>query len=225
MPSHGLPVSLDVDTDDYTSSTSGVPPPLVPAGLSFPHMPDGTAILDDALARATMIWPDWVVTAQALSGPVAAALVDASLEADTIVVGAPGHRRQGYREFGSSAWQVAINALCPVVVVPEIADPCDHRAVVVGVDGSVGSDKAVEYAFRMASDSDLEVVAVYGWYLSDLGAYSATVSSAPAGAEQERVHADRLSDWLVPAMTRHPGCESGRWPCAGSSLGRAPRGP
>jgi len=48
-------------------------------------MPDSTAILDDALARATTIWPDWVVTAQALPGPVAAALVDASREADTIV--------------------------------------------------------------------------------------------------------------------------------------------
>jgi len=122
-----------------------LPPPLVPAGLSFPHMPDSEAILDDAVARAGSIWPDGTVTAQALPGPVDAAFIDASLEADTVVVGAPCHRRQAYRDFGSSAWQVAIHALCPVVVVPETTDPCDHRAVVVGVDGSAGSDKAVAY--------------------------------------------------------------------------------
>jgi len=106
---------------------------------------------------------------------------------------------------GSNAWQVAIHALCPVVVLPETTDPSDQRAVVVGVDGSPGSDKAVEYAFRSASESDLEVVAVYGWHSDDVDSYSATVWSAAARAEQERVHADRLSGWLAPAMTRHPG--------------------
>ena len=132
-----------------------LPPPLVPVGLSFPHMPDSEAILDDAVARAGSIWPDGTVTAQALPGPVDAAFIDASLEADTVVVGAPCHRRQAYRDFASSAWQVAIHALCPVVVVPEITDQCDHRAVVVGVDGSAGSDKAVAYAFSSASESDM----------------------------------------------------------------------
>ena len=182
-----------------------LPPPLVPAGLSFPHMPDSEAILDDAVARAGSIWPDGTVTAQALPGPVDAAFIDASLEADTVVVGAPCHRRQAYRDFGSSAWQVAIHALCPVVVVPETTDPCDHRAVVVGVDGSAGSDRAVAYAFSSASESDMEVVAVYGWRPGDVSAYSTTVWSATARAEQQRVHADRLSGWLAPATARYPG--------------------
>jgi len=181
-----------------------LPPPLVPAGLSFPHMPDSEAILDDAVARAGSIWPDGTVTAQALPGPVDAAFIDASLEADTVVVGAPCHRRQAYRDFGSSAWQVAIHALCPVVVVPETTDPCDHRAVVVGVDGSAGSDRAVAYAFSSASESDMEVVAVYGWRPGDVSAYSTTVWSATARAEQQRVHGDRLSGWLAPATARFP---------------------
>jgi nucleotide-binding universal stress UspA family protein len=113
-------------------------------------MPDSKAILADAVARATTIWADGVVTSEALPGPVAAAFVDASVEADTVVVGAPGHRRQGYRDFTSTAWQVAIQALCPVVVVPEMPDPRGHRTVVVGVDGSPGSNQVVEYAFRSA---------------------------------------------------------------------------
>ena len=182
-----------------------LPPPLVPVGLLFPHMPDSEAILDDAVARAGSIWPDGTVTAQALPGPVDAAFIDASLEADTVVVGSPCHRRQAYRDFASSAWQVAIHSLCPVVVVPEITDQCDHWAVVVGVDGSAGSDKAVAYAFSSASESDMEVVAVYGWHPGDVGAYSTTVWSATARAEQQRVYADRLSGWLAPAMARYPG--------------------
>jgi nucleotide-binding universal stress UspA family protein len=182
-----------------------LPPPLVPAGLSFSHMPDSEAILDEAVARAGSIWPDGTITAQALPGPVDAAFVDASLEADTVVVGAPCHGRQAYRDFGSSAWQVAIHALCPVVIVPEITDPCDHRAVVVGVDGSAGSEKAVTYAFHSANESDLELVAVYGWHPDDVGAYSTTVWSASARAEQQRVHADRLAGWLAPATARYPG--------------------
>ncbi len=167
-------------------------------------MPDSRAILDDAVARAGSIWPEGTVTAQALPGPVDAAFIDASLEADTVVVGAPCHRRQAYRDFGSSAWQVAIHALCPVVVVPVTTSPCDHRAVVVGVDGSPGSEKGVEYAFRSASDLALELVAVYGWHPDDVGAYSASVWSAAARAEQQRVHSERLSGWLAPARARYP---------------------
>jgi nucleotide-binding universal stress UspA family protein len=183
--------------------TVWLPPPLVPAGRSARRMPDSRAILDDAVARATRAWPDGVVSAETLPGPVPDAFVEASVEADSVVVGAPDHRRQGFRDVGSTAWQVAIHALCPVVVVPRNPDPPADR-VVVGVDGSAGSDRALEYALHRASESGLEVVAVYGWHPSDLGAYSSTVWSATARAEQQRRHAARLSGWLTAAQARYP---------------------
>ena len=183
--------------------TVWLPPPLVPSGLSTRRMPDSRAILDGAVARATRVWPDGEVSAEALPGPVPDVFIEASVEADSVVIGAPDHRRQGFRDVGSTAWQVAIHALCPVVVVPRNPDPSDDR-VVVGVDGSVGSDRALEYALHRASEAGLEVVAVYGWHPTDIGAYSSTVWSATARAEQQRVHAARLSGWLAPARARYP---------------------
>jgi nucleotide-binding universal stress UspA family protein len=160
-------------------------------------MPDSRAILDDAVVRAATSWPDVVVTSQSLPGPVADAFIEASIEADTVVVGAPDRRQRGFRDFGSTAWQVAIHALCPVVIVPKNPDPADHGVVVVGVDGSPGSHRAVEYAFRRAGESAAELVAVYGWH-------TAPVRSLTDGPEQARLHADELSTWLASARARHP---------------------
>ena len=174
-----------------------LPPPLVAAGLSFPSMPDSQAILDDAVAQATTSWPEVVVTTQSLPGPVADAFIEASIEADAVVVGAPDRRWRGFRDFSSTAWQVAIHSLCPVVIVPENPDPADHGVVVVGVDGSPGSHHAVEYAFRRAGESDAELVAVYGWHTT-------AVRSTTGGPERARLHADQLSTWLAPARAGHP---------------------
>ena len=96
---------------------------------------------------------------ESLPAPVAGAFVDASAEADSIVVGAQGYRRL-LRDFGSTAWQVATHATCPVVVVREVPDASRPGPVVVGLDGSPESERALRYAFARAAQDDAELVAV-----------------------------------------------------------------
>jgi nucleotide-binding universal stress UspA family protein len=180
------------------------PPPMLPAGFAPPSMPDTEVILQDAVARAATIAPDVQVTTQAAPGEVAIAFVDASEDADTVVLGARGHRRRGARDFGSTAWQVATHALCPVVVVRELPDVAQRKAVVVGVDGSRGSHKALEYAFARAAWAGLEVVAVYGWHLGALETYYTDVLSDSDLGRLEARHRAELSGWVAPLEMRYP---------------------
>ena len=180
------------------------PPPMLPAGFSPPSMPDSEVILQDALARAATIAPDVQVTTQAVPGEVAIAFVDASEDADTIVLGARRHRRGRARDFGSTAWQVAMHAQCPVVVVHEPPDAAQRRAVVVGVDGSRGSHKALEYAFARAAWAGLEVVAVYAWHLGSLETYYRDVLSESDFGRLETRHRAELGGWVAPLETHYP---------------------
>jgi nucleotide-binding universal stress UspA family protein len=180
------------------------PPAMLPAGFSPPPMPDSEVILQDAVTRAAAVAPNIPITTQASPGEVAKALVDASVEADTVVVGAREHRRERVHDFGSSAWQVATHALCPVVVVRG-TNGADRNTVVIGVDGSRGSDKALEYAFARAARAGLEIVAVYGWHLGALESYyhDDRRSGAELGALDKMQHAE-LTGWVAPFVARYP---------------------
>lgn len=188
------------------------PPPILHPGFPSPAMPDTKGILDEALTRVSAVAPELRVRMESLPGPVALALVDASTEADSIVVGARGRRRRG-RDFGSTAWQVATHALCPVVVVPdgetatdEGLDPdvAQHRPVVVGVDGSHESDNALRYAFGRAERTDVEVVAVHAWSVDDPAEVRLGQAWGGQQAEWAAQQSTSLDDWLAPHVDRHP---------------------
>ena len=70
-----------------------------------------------------------------------------------MVVGARGHSLLSGVVLGSVSQHVSRHASCPVVVTRTPYHP-DSRRVVVGVDGSAGSRKALEFAFDHASRSD-----------------------------------------------------------------------
>lgn len=67
--------------------------------------------------------------------------------------------------IGSVAVQVSSHAHCPVVVVPPEVLPTTpaKRKVVVGVDGSKLSAKALDFAFEQAELIGARVVAVHTW--------------------------------------------------------------
>ncbi len=72
---------------------------------------------DKTLARVGGAGPE-TVTVQAVSGFPAEVLIDASRDADMLVVGSRGSGGFGRLLLGSVSSQVAHHAHCPVVVIP-----------------------------------------------------------------------------------------------------------
>jgi nucleotide-binding universal stress UspA family protein len=94
--------------------------------------------------------------------PATQALVDASAKASTVVVGARGHSVLSGVVLGSVSQHVSRHASCPVVVARPPHQPETDR-VVVGVDGSTGSRKALEVAFDHASRTNAPLTAIHAW--------------------------------------------------------------
>lgn len=94
-------------------------------------------------------------------GRPAAVLVKHSVDANLVVVGS--HGTGGLTGFllGSVSRQVATHAKCPAVVVrPQAADV---DGMVVGVDGSPHSLKALEWAFEQASFQGEPLHVLHSW--------------------------------------------------------------
>jgi len=73
--------------------------------------------------------------------------------------------------LGSTALACATHAEMPVTVVPETWDPyASHtRRIVLGVDGSDRAEAAAEYAFALAAEREMSIVAIHAveppsWY-------------------------------------------------------------
>ncbi|MEU8226144.1 universal stress protein [Kribbella sp. NPDC048915] len=109
--------------------------------------------------------PELTVETKLVGGPAARALLEAAEDARMIVLGSRGLGGWSGLLVGSVAVQVTTHAQCPVVVVPH-----DYRraarptpTVVVGVDGSKASARAIDFAFDQAEALHAEVVAVHAW--------------------------------------------------------------
>lgn len=144
--------------------------------------------LDRAAARLREVGvEDW--KANAGTGRVVPDLLEASKRSALIVLGAQGHGVVGGMVIGSVSQHLTRHASCPVVVVRG-AHSTDSRRVVVGVDGSETSQKALEFAFEYASWSGQTLVAVHGRSVSAMnGPFDIDVAPAVAG---EMESAERL---------------------------------
>jgi nucleotide-binding universal stress UspA family protein len=93
------------------------------------------------------------------------ALVRASLDARTVVLGSRGMSAFSTLLAGSTTMHVATHAHCSVIAVPEeiSGGPGLGHQVVVGVDGSELSRAALAFAFQEASDTGSPLVAVHAW--------------------------------------------------------------
>lgn len=78
------------------------------------------------------------------------ALLDASTEAEVLVLGSRGLGPLRSLVLGSTSQAVARSAGCPTAVVRRHPAP-DAGGVVVGIDGTADSDGALRFAARMAS--------------------------------------------------------------------------
>ncbi|MGO4257400.1 universal stress protein [Marmoricola sp. RAF53] len=114
-----------------------------------------------------------------------------------LVVGSRGHNRIEAQWLGSVSQHLAGHADCPVAVVRPTNNP-RSRQVLVGVDGSASSERALAYAVRRASRTGEEVVAVHAYQLPNFteggrtGARSADIDTTLID-DAERVAAELVA--------------------------------
>lgn len=128
-------------------------------------------------------------------------LLHASRTARMIVVGSSGRTGLVGMMVGSTTLSLVTHAHCPVVSVrgdyPEVA-PDDRRPVVVGIDGSPISERAIGYAFEEASFRDVDLVAVHTWSDTDTDVFSQArmyFDWEPVHDIEQRRLAERLAGW------------------------------
>ena len=99
--------------------------------------------------------------------------------------------------LGSVSAAVASHAHCPVVVIRQ-GQIGEDGPIVVGVDGSEVSDKAVEFAFEQAKTRGVPLIAVHTWM--DV----AVAGLAVAWDDEEAVQRGLLKERLEDIMGRFP---------------------
>lgn len=163
----------------------------------------------EVLARGLEHADHWTrpvpVAARLMAGNPVQQLLTIAADALFLVVGARG--TGGFRglRLRSVSDQVTRHAPCPVVVVP---DPGHHRdgsrdrKIVVGVDGSAGSEAALAFAFDEASRRQTELCAIHVFDPSTVQ----IMANLPQ-ADLRRLHlaaSDTLSNLLATHASKHP---------------------
>ena len=135
-------------------------------------------------------------------------LLQLSEEADIVVMGSRGLGGLSGLVLGSVSSAVVSHASSPVVVVRKDNDVTvnnKYGPVVVGVDGSDVSRKALEYAFREADARGATLRAVHSWadaqVQTSLVGLAAVQSHLDAMSAQER---KILQDELAPMREKYP---------------------
>ncbi len=134
-------------------------------------------VLDELVARALGADHD-VARVAVCDRPAPGLLATAGDDATMIVVGARG--MGGFRALllGSVSRQVLHRATCPVAVIRDDATRLDGP-VVVGVDGSEPSHRALQWAVACARTRRTTLVALYAWHPPDAVATFAVPWPAP----------------------------------------------
>jgi nucleotide-binding universal stress UspA family protein len=155
-------------------------------------------VLDAAVDRLRATHPDLEVTSRATTGAPAHDLVELSVGARLVVVGAHG-RTPSHVPLGSVPHAVAMHASCPVVVVrPTVPAPAGKAwPVVVGVDGSPSCTGAIDFAFEEAARRGCGVTAVHAFWLEVVDGLVVTTPGSPqwrrASQEMHRIVSESLS--------------------------------
>ncbi|NBQ42259.1 MAG: universal stress protein [Mycobacteriaceae bacterium] len=217
----GSPASkVAVDWAARNAVLHGAPLTLVhvltpPAVMAFPDVPmppgylewqqeQGRGLLDAAeqTAREAAGQTALDITSEMVSGPSVPSLVDASKDARLIVVGCRGHSALARGILGSVSNGLVHHAHCPVVIIHDEDPLMPHPSkapVVVGVDGSPASERAVGLAFEEASLRGVDLVAVHAW--SDAGVFEFPGAD---WSTQQAMGEETLSERLAGWQERYP---------------------
>lgn len=122
----------------------------------------GEAMVEDVRRQCLAHHPDANIEELVELGDPAEAIVRVSADAALVVIGSTGAGRLSRLFLGSTAAQVLQKCEQPVVVVREqddAAEPC----VVVGVDTSAASERALGFAYEFAARRGAKLIAVHAW--------------------------------------------------------------
>lgn len=157
----------------------------------------GAALLEEMIDRVHSWSPGVAVVSRVRVGSPAATLIEDSAGAGLIVVGAGSRGQRAGVLTGSVSSHVAAHARGPVLVVRVPGWPpgpgWGRRPVVVGVDGSPGSDAAIEFAVQEARLRGSELVALHA--LAEHG--------VPVGGRTDPLAGDRLAAFVPADVSLH----------------------
>ncbi len=157
-----LPLRL-IHVQEWPAQAASPGRPGHPSNLWKSHFHAlGTSVLESGRYIATQRYPDLEIRTELVEGRPVKALREAAEGASLLVLG--GRRPSEIEEifaFGGTGASLAGHPPCPVALVlsPFWADET-NAAVVVGVDGSTASEKAVALAFEEAELQSVELVAI-----------------------------------------------------------------
>lgn len=161
-------------------------------------------LVQSAAATASKQHPDLSVTPVLHTGGTVEILAEESQSAALLVTGSRGRGGFSGLVLGSTSMRLTTRSQCPVIVVPEhTGDP--HGQVVVGIDGSPESERALAFAFAEAEvrGGGLHAVRVLHdayWY-GPADYYGAWLEEAIRANDSER------EAQLAPWRTRFPDVE------------------
>lgn len=138
-------------------------------------------------------WPDLPVSPRLLDGSPGGVLVDASRDAQLVVVGHRGIGGFAGLLAGSTAMQLASHAASPVTVVRGPAQP-DDAVIVLGMDGSSQALAAADVAFESAQRQRVELVVVYHQRMPSDAGPDAGAAVPQTVTAQVQLLAERYSD-------------------------------
>lgn len=155
------------------------------------------------------------IQAAFVDGPVVPALVGFAKDATMLVVGRRGLGRLGRLFMGSVSAGLARETQVPVTIVPSgwsreqaTDDAGATRArIVVGVDGSVASQAALDHAIASAQRTGDVLEAVSCWQILSVGALPHGQGWAPPIEDYQEHVATMLDDALRTALTRTGGLD------------------
>ncbi len=161
------------DAEIRVVSCYSVPVYGSPEGAVYPRDVDldvfkdgSTASVGRAIEVVEAIDPRLVVEGVTTMSSAVVGVTDAAEPGDEIVVGAHGH--SGFLDgvLGSVTTGVTHRAHVPVIVVPaKSSTPVGDsmKKIVVGVDGSAASLRALDWAYAEAAMTGAELTVVHGW--------------------------------------------------------------
>jgi nucleotide-binding universal stress UspA family protein len=167
-------------------------PRSAPTSFSFDvfHISEPWALVEDAVGLVATRHPDVMARGEVLEAPAAEALVETAELAEMLVVGARGSGGLAGLHLGSVSRHCVHHARGPLVVVhAEPVDPSTlaaNRRIVVGIDGSLGSDGALGWALDEAERREAEVTALHAWQFPPVGGF------IPAPAVGYETEADQV---------------------------------